>query len=201
MFGYNLRLNVDDHVWTNSKELYSPERHVIIDKYRDGCTRVPCCRNDNIGLENSSWPLPVFIIWANGIYVNHLMCFMTEDEALRWVQQWIREEKGKNCGRWNFPHIHAHNVFGNDVSSFLHPVFDGGKFIETVTDGQITNENFWNGGTMETYQNHTIFKTDAVNSFDVMDHWFGVETYANEFIESFYDEPWPSDSDLDLVMS
>ena len=45
MFGYNLRLNVGDHVWSNSKELYSPERHITIDKYRDGCTRNPCCRD------------------------------------------------------------------------------------------------------------------------------------------------------------
>ena len=44
MYGYNLRLNVGNHVWTNSKELYSPERQIVIDKYRDGCTRNPCCR-------------------------------------------------------------------------------------------------------------------------------------------------------------
>ena len=46
MFGYNLRLNLkNNYKWTNSKELYSPERHKIIDKYRDGCTRNPCCRD------------------------------------------------------------------------------------------------------------------------------------------------------------
>jgi len=201
MFGYNLRLNIDDHVWANSKELYSAERHVIIDKYRDGCTRVPCCRKDNTGLANPSWPLPIFIIWSNNIYVNHLMCFLTEDEAYRWVQQWIREEKGKYCGKWNFPHLHVKNVFGDDVSSFLHPVFDDGKFLSVITDGQITNENFWNGGTMETYQNHAIFETDAVNSFDIMDHWPRVKTYANEFIESFYDEPFPESWEINLVMS
>lgn len=201
MFGYNLRLNVNDHVWNNSKELYSFERHKIIDKYRDGCTRVPCCRKDNSGLKNSSWPLPIFLIWSNGIYVNHVMCFKTEDESYRWLIQWIEEEKKKFCGKWNFPHLHVHNVFGDDVSSFLHPIFDDGEFVPIITDGHVTNTNFWNGGTMENWQKHEFFETDAVNSIDVMEHWSRVETYANEFIEKFYGKPFPSSWRVDLKMS
>ena len=97
MYGYNLRLNVGTHVWTNSKELYSPERQIVIDKYRDGCTRNPCCRkivNKRNKFEDGEgmWPLPIFLIWSNDIYVNHVLCFMTENEAHEWLLQWIREE-------------------------------------------------------------------------------------------------------------
>jgi len=201
MFGYNLRLNVNDHVWNNSKELYSPERHVIIDKYRDGCTRVPCCRKDNTGLNDGAWPLPIFLIWSNGIYVNHVMCFMTEDEAYRWMKQWIETEKQKFCGKWNFPHIHVQNVFGDDVSSFVHPIYDDGKFVPILTNGHVTETNFWNGGTMESYQYHEFFKTDACNSIDYMEHWGRVENYANQFITKFYDEPFPDSWEIPMVMS
>ena len=201
MYGYNLRLNVNDYVWNNSKELYSFERHKVIDKFRDGCTRVPCCRKDNSSLKNSSWPLPIFLIWSNGIYVNHVMCFKTEDEAHRWLLQWIEEEKKKFCGKWNFPHLHVHNVFGDDVSSFLHPIFDDGEFVSIITDGHVTNTNFWNGGTMENWQKHKFFETNAVNSIDVMEHWNRIETYANRFIEKFYEEPFPDSWKVSLTMS
>ena len=96
MFGYNLRLNLkNNYKWTNSKELYSPERHKIIDKYRDGCTRNPCCRDivnkkNNFKESEGMWPLPIFLIWSNKEYVNHVMCFKTEDEAQRWLKQWIK---------------------------------------------------------------------------------------------------------------
>ena len=208
MFGYNLRLNVGDHIWTNSKELYSPERHITNDKYRDGCTRNPCCR-DIVNAKNNfkdgegMWPLPIFLIWSNGIYVNHVLCFNTEDEAYRWLLQWIREEHKKfMCGKWNFPHIHVHNVFGTDVSSFLHPIYDDGEFVKVMTAGQITNDNFWNGYTMENYVKHDFFNTWAVNSIDAMNHWSKyLNTWANNFIEEFYNKPFPNSWDVKLVMS
>ena len=207
MFGYNLRLNVNDYVWKNSKELYNPDRQIIIDKYRDGCTRNPCCR-DIVNKKNKfedgqgMWPLPVFLIWSNGIYVNHVLCFLTEDEAYRWLLQWIREEHKKfMCGKWNFPHIHVKNVFGNDVSSFLHPIYDDGEFVDRMTTGEVTNENFWNGGTMESYIKHEFFNTWSVNSIDDMNHWSEVETYANTFIESFYNKSFPAYWNIKLVMS
>ena len=207
MYGFNLRLNVNNNVWNNSKELYSPERHITIDKYRDGCTRNPCCR-DIVNAKNNfkdgegMWPLPIFLIWSNGIYVNHVMCFMNENEAYRWLLQWINEEHKKfMCGKWNFPDIHAKNVFGSDVSSFLHPIFDDGEFVSIITDGHGTNTNFWNGGTMENWQKHKFFETNAVNSIDVMEHWNRIETYANRFIEKFYEEPFPDSWKVSLTMS
>ena len=208
MFGYNLRLNLkNNYKWTNSKELYSPERHKIIDKYRDGCTRNPCCRDivkkkNNFKESEGMWPLPIFLIWSNKEYVNHVMCFKTEDEAQRWLKQWIKEEHKKfMCGKWNFPHIHAQNVFGTDVCSFLHPIFDNGEFVEKMTNGNVTNENFWNGKNMETFIKHEFFNTPAVNSIDVMDHWTNIKEYANSFIESFYDKPFPMYWNTNLVMS
>lgn len=201
MYGFNLRLNVNNNVWNNSKEFYSFERHKIIDKDRDECTRVPCCRKDNSGLKNPSWPLPVFFIWSNGIYVNHVACFKTKDESYRWLLQWIEVERKKFCGKWNFPNVHVHNIYGSDVSSFLHPIFDDGEFVSIITDGHVTNTNFWNGGTMENWQKHKFFETNAVNSIDVMEHWNRIETYANRFIEKFYEEPFPDSWKVSLTMS
>lgn len=129
------------------------------------------------------------------------MCFMTEDEARRWMIQWIETEKEKFCGKWNFPHIHVQNVFGDDVSSFVHPIYDDGKFVPILTDGHVTETNFWNGGTMENWKKHEFFETNAVNSIDVMPHWKRVENYANQFIENFYDEPFPDSWEIPMVMS
>ena len=71
-----------------------------------------------------------------------------------------------------------------------------------MTEGQITNYNFWNGRTMETYINHDFFNTWADNSIDVMDHWTsGLAWWANDLIEDFYDDPFPVDWNVKLVMS
>ena len=208
MYGYNLRLNVGKHVWLNSKELYNPKRQIIIDKFRDGCTRNPCCRdiiNKKNKFENDQgmWPLPIFLIWSNGIYVNHVLCFLTEDEARRWLIQWINEEHKKfMCGKWSFPDIHVKNVFGNDVSSFVHPIYDDGQFVEKITNGQINNNNFWNNLTMETYKNHDFFNTDSVNSVDDMSHWNKqLSDWANNFVENFYNESFPIYWNIKLTMS
>jgi len=69
------------------------------------------------------------------------------------------------------------NVFGPDVDSFIHPIEDTGIFLHWISNGQITKENFWNGSSMETYQNHDFFKTESVNSIDDMSHW---ERYSED---------------------
>ena len=177
MFGINLVLSTG-HKFKKSKDFYSRERHKTIDKYRDECTRNPCCRKDNSGLEASDYPLPPFFIWADGKYINHLTLFLEESEAKRFVRQWIKTERQKFCGeKWNFPDIHIKNVFGPDVDSFIHPIEDTGIFLHWISNGQITKENFWNGSSMETYQNHDFFKTESVNSIDDMSHW---ERYSED---------------------
>ena len=70
-----------------------------------------------------------------------------------------------------------------------------------MTNGNVTNENFWNGKTMETFIKHEFFNTPAVNSIDVMDHWTNIKEYANSFIESFYDKTFPVYWNTNLVMS
>lgn len=203
MYAYNLRLNVDYTIWKNSKLFYSSERQKYIDSYRDGCTRNPCCRKNNSYLsdDDSSWPLPVFFIWANGIYINHLLCFEKEIEAYHWLLQWITEEKKKFCGKWNFPKIHVYNVFGKDVSSFLHPVYDDGEFVEKISNGLIVEgKNFWNGYTMKTYKKHDLFNGSQDYSVDLMDHWSDeLALWVNGYIEKFYDKKFPSYWEVDLV--
>ena len=55
---------------------------------------------------------------------------------------------------------------------------------------------------METYINHDFFNTWADNSIDVMDHWTsGLAWWANDLIEDFYDDPFPVDWKVKLVMS
>ena len=71
-----------------------------------------------------------------------------------------------------------------------------------MTAGQITNDNFWNGYTMENYVKHDFFNTWAVNSIDAMNHWSKyLNTWANNFIEEFYNKPFPNSWDVKLVMS
>ena len=50
--------------------------------------------------------------------------------------------------------------------------------------------------------NHDFFNTWADNSIDVMDHWTsGLAWWANDLIEDFYDDPFPVDWNVKLVMS
>ena len=192
MFACNLMMSTGEKFET-SKDFYSAIRHnKYIDKYRDTCTRVPCCRKDNTGLKNKIWPLPPFFVWVDDIYINHLLCFDVEEEAERWVKQWIKTERKKFCGEyWTFPAIHVRNVFGPDVKSHLHPIDEPGGLLWLLSDGQVSKENFWNGKTMETYEFHDFFKTEAVNSIDVMPHWKWngkqIKTFARPFRNKTFD--------------
>jgi hypothetical protein len=55
---------------------------------------------------------------------------------------------------------------------------------------------------METYIKHDFFNTWATNSVDVMDHWSpDLACWANNFVTEFYNEPFPVDWKVKLVMS